>query len=1036
MEFTEEFDDCGIDDELLLSLPLNYQQQSKETVQPTDQQQVLTSVKQRSETKQDKQNKPNPPKQPLSIQGNSHKENLPAPKMQRGSSNEHVKKGGKKDTPLSPTLDKWFRPTKKQEVDINTEELSRGVEGDNTSEKDDFDGTNDVQLPDEFPFPFEPYDIQLGFMENVYKTLELGKVGIFESPTGTGKSLSLICGALKWLKDFEEKQKKELEMLLEAKSVSQEQQEAAEAKDDWISAFVQKREEESKNKQLKEAQEQRLKREARLQELRNNLRPKVKGKRKRPNLEQEFDELFKDADKELKESFKRELDNANDSETCNLEVDDDICMKEYNSDDECYKETEREDEEEDEFHVTKIYFCSRTHSQLSQFIREVQKSPYGEGTRVVSLGSRQNMCINEQVKKLKSLTLMNDRCLEMQKKKESRKKTGESEPKKKKSVPGCPFYKQDPLYDFRDRALVEVSDIEQLVNKGKQMKACPYYGTRLSIPGAELVALPYNTLLHKSTRDATGVKLKDNIVVIDEAHNLLETINNVYSIEITGSQVCQAHSQLSQYMEKFKSRLLAKNLMYIKQLLYILASFIKCLGGKLGEAANMQYLNSKETRLMTMNDFVFECQLDNLNLFKVLRYCERSQISKKLQGYVEKYQPSEVKIAKEKEKEKPKHSGLKSFLTEIGDKNSGKSVSPVTQDVPEINKEDGTIFKSPMMHIEGFLMALTNLNKDGRIVLTKQDLLSRCCLKFLLLNPAVHFADIVADARAVIVAGGTMQPLDEFKEQLFYAAGVAPSRILEYSCGHVIHGEQLLPICLSRGPSGTEFDFTFQSREKTSMLDETGRVLCNLCNVIPGGLVCFLPSYDYERIVYNHWEKQGYLKRMRLKKQIFREPKKASQLDQVLGDYSAAVQKGCTDCKGEQTGALLLCVVGGKMSEGINFSDNLGRCVIMIGLPFPNLHSPELKEKMNYLNANHPNRNGKTAGQEHYENLCMKAVNQSIGRAIRHKGDYATILMLDTRYSRPNIRNKLPTWISKHVVSHERFGPAFSSIRQFFSNKT
>lgn len=36
-----------------------------------------------------------------------------------------------------------------------------------------------------------------------------------------------------------------------------------------------------------------------------------------------------------------------------------------------------------------IYYCSRTHSQLSQFVHEVQKSPFGKDTRLVSLGSRQ-----------------------------------------------------------------------------------------------------------------------------------------------------------------------------------------------------------------------------------------------------------------------------------------------------------------------------------------------------------------------------------------------------------------------------------------------------------------------------------------------------------------------------------------------------------------------------------------------------------------------------------------------------------------------
>ena len=36
-----------------------------------------------------------------------------------------------------------------------------------------------------FPFPFAPYDIQEDFMRKLYAAIEEGKIGIFESPTGT-----------------------------------------------------------------------------------------------------------------------------------------------------------------------------------------------------------------------------------------------------------------------------------------------------------------------------------------------------------------------------------------------------------------------------------------------------------------------------------------------------------------------------------------------------------------------------------------------------------------------------------------------------------------------------------------------------------------------------------------------------------------------------------------------------------------------------------------------------------------------------------
>ncbi|GFH08772.1 ATP-dependent RNA helicase chl1, partial [Haematococcus lacustris] len=54
----------------------------------------------------------------------------------------------------------------------------------------------------EFPeFPVQPYAVQSRFMTALYAACELGGVALLESPTGTGKTLSIICSALQWLED-------------------------------------------------------------------------------------------------------------------------------------------------------------------------------------------------------------------------------------------------------------------------------------------------------------------------------------------------------------------------------------------------------------------------------------------------------------------------------------------------------------------------------------------------------------------------------------------------------------------------------------------------------------------------------------------------------------------------------------------------------------------------------------------------------------------------------------------------------------------
>ena len=128
----------------------------------------------------------------------------------------------------------------------------------------------------------------------------------------------------------------------------------------------------------------------------------------------------------------------------------------------------------------------------------------------------------------------------------------------------------------------------------------------------------------------------------------------------------------------------------------------------------------------------------------------------------------------------------------------------------------------------------------------------------------------------------------------------------------------------------------------------------------------------------------------------------------------------------------MLSVVGGKLSEGLNFSDELGRCVVVVGLPYPNKNSPELKERMRYLDKTLNPR----AGDEYYLNLCMKAVNQCIGRAVRHINDYAAVILLDVRYTRScKVKEKLPIWISEGMQCVDAYGVAHGGLVKFFKDK-
>lgn len=204
-------------------------------------------------------------------------------------------------------------------------------------------------------------------------------------------------------------------------------------------------------------------------------------------------------------------------------------------------------------------------------------------------------------------------------------------------------------------------------------------------------------------------------------------------------------------------------------------------------------------RVLTVNQFLFEATLDNINLFKLLRYLRDSGIMHKMNGYVDKH-------------------AINSTDAEL----DARTIEMVLQ--------SGMVLQP----LEDMLAALTNPDSDGRILLVSDARsIGNSQLRFMLLNPANHFNDITERAHAVIFVGGTMQPVSQMSQQLF--PHVAPQSIRTISCGHVIPDSNLLMLPLAVGPSNAVLDFSFDKRSEQRVIEELGRCLLNLSNVVPDG---------------------------------------------------------------------------------------------------------------------------------------------------------------------------------------------------------
>ena len=141
---------------------------------------------------------------------------------------------------------------------------------------------------------------------------------------------------------------------------------------------------------------------------------------------------------------------------------------------------------------------------------------------------------------------------------------------------------------------------------------------------------------------------------------------------------------------------------------------------------------------------------------------------------------------------------------------------------------------------------------------------------------------------------------------------------------------------------------------------------------IPGNVAVFFPSFTILNNVKRY---------MRFKLYVQRREMSSIETEKLIESF-----------KNDHL-SIIFGVMGGSLSEGVDYSGNVIKGIIIVGIPLapPDL---ELSAKINYLNDKFNGR-----GNEYsYTIPAIRRVIQAAGRAIRSETDRATIIFMDKRY--------------------------------------
>eukprot|EP00978_Attheya_sp_CCMP212_P014617 scaffold37345_cov53-Attheya_sp.AAC.1 len=620
-----------------------------------------------------------------------------------------------------------------------------------------------------------------------------------------------------------------------------------------------------------------------------------------------------------------------------------------------------------------------------------------------------------------------------------------------------------------------VLDMEDLVSMGHTSKVCPFYFTRSHVADADIIFVPYNYLFEKTSREGTlkDVKFEDSIIIFDEAHNLESFASDSASFDLTAvdiagciGEVARAIGYMQAHSEAGGTKSMLDNLIKLKSIFLRLEDHLD--NGAIPTGGRTT--NPSEGRSFP-GDYIFE-------IFKtaaLLTYDNHGVMVE----FIKKVSDTIMEIRGTASSGTPKLDHYVSCIKRVFGgsseahciaKSSSYRVHVTTRKAMGNSGQTGRTLSywcfapSMSMHELQSLKVRSIIVTSGTLSpLPSYSLELGLNFPHTLENPHIIQSDQV---HVRVVGKGVsgkllkstydrrndVEYLTELGNTIISLARVTPGGMLIFFPSYGVmdtYVERWGGPASSRRPYGNsggngQNNFFAARQKKNSSTPAGGRTRYSF----PHAPVYY--ATDAATSPSTPW------KRLLSTKAVVLEPKTTSELKDAIAEFDKFIEMP------KSTGCVLMGVCRGKISEGIDFANDKCRAVVITGLPFSPMTDPKVKLKKEYLDSARASQSAKPSGeggfgssskttgssaaakpsvlsptttlsgQEWYIQQAHRAVNQAVGRVIRHKSDYGAVLLLDSRYGDPRNQSGMSKWLRPHIMNDEGIGRAIGGLAKFF----